>query len=134
MNLMVSNVLFKTKGFRGIHGSIGKSVPCTPSFFVGSFLLKHDKDWANEQLRYGIRLLENDPSCGGGPFSGALICAISIKENLALVGWPWQAERLQNWVNKARAKQGFLDGKYHPKPPLRALKELDSVQEDRGGF
>jgi hypothetical protein len=126
---MIPKVVFKRKGFRGIHGSIGKSVSCTPTF-LGSFLLKkHDKAWANDQLRYGIRLLENDPSCGGGPFSGALILAIAIKDNLVSVGWPWQAERLENWINLARARHGFLSGKYHPKPPLRALKELDSVEE-----
>lgn len=105
----------KIKVFNGSEGFIGKDVPCIPTF-LGSFLLKDARFWANNQLRYGIRLLEGDPSCGGGPFSDALALAISIKENLAFVGWRWQAERLENWINLARANHGFLAGKYHVEP------------------
>ena len=88
-----------------------------------------NKAWANHQLVYGIRLLEGDPSCGGGTFGSAILLAISLKQSLECEGWFWQAERLENWINLARANHGFLTGKYHSKQPLRPLKEVDSVEE-----
>jgi hypothetical protein len=95
--------------------------------------LKGNKTWANNQLKYGIRLLQNDPACGGGPFSGALALAISIKQSLAFVGWIWQAERLENWINKARANHGFLVGKYSV-DRLRPSEKADSAKAEGASF
>ena len=70
--------------------------------------------WANKQLRYGIRLLQGDPRCGGGSYESALALAIGIKQELERQGWTWQAERLDNWINRARARKGFIPGQYSP--------------------
>ena len=92
------------------------------------------KAWANRQLKYGIRLLQGDPSCGGSSdFDSNLVLAISLKQTLSFEGWTWQTERLDNWINRARAKKDFLPGKYHPKPPLRPLKEVDSSEKEEEG-
>lgn len=80
-------------------------------------------DWANRQLSYGIRVLEGDPACGGAkgswdqsapgsPFHSALGIAVHIKQNLEFQGFSWQAARLENWINRARARGDFLPGKH----------------------
>ena len=69
---------------------------------------------ANFRLRYAIRCLEGDPRCGGGPFGSCLALVIGIKAELDREGWSWQAARLDNWINRARARKGFIHGKYSP--------------------
>ena len=107
--------------------------------------LDWSKEWANHQLRYGIRVLQGDPSCGGikgswdqkasgSPFKSAIGIAVNIKQNLEFLGFHWQADRLENWINRARARGDFLDGKYSTKGgfvSLRPWKMADSI--DDGG-
>ena len=90
--------------------------------------------WANSQLRYGIRVLQGDPSCGGikgswdqgapgSPFHSALGIAVNIKQALEREGFPWQADRLENWINLARANGDFLAGRYSLRPKADHIED-----------
>ncbi|MCJ7632620.1 hypothetical protein MUP77_09545 [Candidatus Bathyarchaeota archaeon] len=98
-----------------------------------------ERAWANRQLRYGIRVLQGDPSCGGikgswdqsasgSPFHSAIGIAVNIKQCLEFEGFHWQAERLENWINKARANGDFLRGRY----ALRPSKKADPIAIEGG--
>ena len=68
--------------------------------------LSYSKEWANSQLRFGIKLLKGQV-CSQN-LERAISDAVSIRWALANAGFWWQAKRLDNWINRARQKEDFL--------------------------
>ncbi len=64
------------------------------------------KDWANNQLRFGIKLLQGKVCIQ--TFDRAVSDAVSIRWALANAGFWWQAKRLDNWIHLAKKKGDFL--------------------------
>lgn len=54
------------------------------------------KAWANDELRYAVLVLKGQAFISD--FKGRLAVALYIKEVLDEAGFPWQAERVENWV------------------------------------
>ncbi len=71
--------------------------------------LFNSKEWANSQLRFGIKLLKGQ-ICSQS-LERAIADAVSLRWSLANAGFWWQAKRLDNWINRARQKGAFLEGK-----------------------
>ncbi|VVB85432.1 Uncharacterised protein [uncultured archaeon] len=69
--------------------------------------LSYSKEWANSQLRFGIKLLKGQ-GCSQD-IERAISDAVSIRWALANAGYWWQAKRLDNWINLTRKKGDFLD-------------------------
>jgi len=59
------------------------------------------KPWANEQLRYAIRVLKGEAgSSGCRVWNGNLFLALYLKDRLLELGFPWQAARIENWIHR----------------------------------
>lgn len=56
------------------------------------------KEWANEQLRFAIKVLKG--KCGGSRWKGNLQLALIVKDRLLVRGYTWQAERIENWIHR----------------------------------
>jgi hypothetical protein len=68
--------------------------------------LSESVEWANSQLRFGIKLLKG-LVCSQS-FDRAVSDAVSLRWTLANHGFWWQAKRLDNWLNLARKRGNFL--------------------------
>jgi hypothetical protein len=66
----------------------------------------YDVDWANQQLRYGIRILRRE-GCAQS-IGRAISDAIIIRNRLADNGFWWQADRLDNFIHLYMKKAGSL--------------------------
>lgn len=66
----------------------------------------HSKHWANDKLRFCIKLLKGQ-ICNQ-TFERSLSDAITIQRELMHCGFVWQAERVQNWINLARKTKDFI--------------------------
>jgi hypothetical protein len=62
----------------------------------------YSKEWANNQLKFGIRLLKGD-ICNQD-FNRAISDVISIRTGLKVAGFWWQAKRLTNHINLAKKR------------------------------
>jgi hypothetical protein len=60
-------------------------------------------EWANEQLKFAIRVLKG--SCGGSRWDGNLQLALMIKDRLLEYGFVWQAERIENWIHRLQPRK-----------------------------
>jgi len=61
------------------------------------------REWANDQLRFAIRVLKGE--CGGARWKGNLQLALMIKERLLEYGFVWQASRLENWIHRLQPRK-----------------------------
>jgi len=59
--------------------------------------------WANEQLRFAIKVLKG--RCGGHRWKGNLQLALIIKDRLLGKGYTWQAERIENYIHRIQRLQ-----------------------------
>jgi len=64
-------------------------------------------DWANEQLRFTIKVLKG--RCGGHRWKGNLQLALIIKDRLLARGYTWQAERIENWIHRLQRAHARAD-------------------------
>jgi len=71
------------------------------------------KAWANSQLRFSIRILKGE--IVRSTWAGRLQIVLYVKDRLLEYGFPWQAERIENWIHR-------LQGAARP----------DSLGEQRG--
>ncbi len=55
------------------------------------------KDWANQELRYAVYILKGF-GVDSSP-SGRISIALVVRDLLEEYDWPWQAERLGNWIH-----------------------------------
>lgn len=91
-----------------------------------------NKDLANSQLRFGIKLLKGQ-GCSQ-TFERSLSDAISIRDRLNEMGAWWQAQRLDNWIHRAQ-KQGsyLLSARRHEVPgPCLQAESLTPKQSEGG--
>jgi hypothetical protein len=89
--------------------------------------LSYSKEWANSQLRFGIKLLKGQV-CSQS-LERAIADAVSLRWSLANAGFWWQAKRLDNWINRARQKGDFLEGKQGSKFTGRSPDLVQSTGE-----
>ncbi len=82
--------------------------------------LSHSVEWANNQLRFGIKLLKGS-GCSQS-LDRAVSDAISIRQALANAGFWWQAKTLDHWIHLVKKKGDFIDSKARVGEPC--------VQED----
>ena len=61
------------------------------------------RDWANEQLRFAIKVLQG--KCGGARWKGNLQLALIVKDRLLERGFTWQAERVENWIHRLQPRK-----------------------------
>jgi hypothetical protein len=59
------------------------------------------KSWANHMLRHGIKLLKDDERDEKATVLEVIISIRMLKE----AGFPWQAERLGNWLHRDRRRR-----------------------------
>jgi len=61
--------------------------------------------WANEQLRFAVRVLKGQ--CGGSKerWTGNLQVALMVRDRLWACGFWWQADRVDNWVHRLQPKK-----------------------------
>jgi len=57
-----------------------------------------DPKWANDCLHYGIEVLKGYAVVCRS-FQDRVTVALAIRDNLLSCGFPWQAERLDNWIH-----------------------------------
>ncbi len=62
------------------------------------------KDWANEQLRYAIKILDDRIHGYKCLLKGRIVDGISFKNQLLEAGFPHQARILSYHINRARAR------------------------------
>lgn len=89
----------------------------------------HSKKWANERLHFGIKLLKGQICLQS--FKRALSDAITIQAELSKAGFPWQADRLQNWINLARKKDDFIPDTKKTKRFTAHVATCDDFLEDK---
>jgi hypothetical protein len=56
------------------------------------------REWANEQLRFAIRVLKGE-ACGSR-WKGRLQLALMVKDRLLANGFVWQAARIENFIHR----------------------------------
>jgi len=64
--------------------------------------------WANEQLRFAIRVLKGE--CGGSRWKGNLQLALIIEDRLLFYGFFWQASRVENWIHRLQPHKADSQG------------------------
>ena len=90
------------------------------------------KDWANEQLKFGISLLRGKFSSFA--FTQALSDAIGVRDRLRGRGAVWQADKLTIWINKARKEGDFLPLNDKPRYDLQnEPREFCPLERSDGG-
>lgn len=115
-----------------------------PNHVYASCNARNSIEWANFLLRWHIRSLQGDPRCGsikgswdqsipGSPFKNAVSQAINAKRLLEFDGFYWQAEKLDSWINRARAAGDFLPGRYHPKDDILRISKRSDPKIEMGG-
>ena len=61
------------------------------------------REWANEQLKFAIKVLKGE--CGGSVWKNNVALALYIRDRLWSMGWRWQADRVDNWVHRLDPKR-----------------------------
>jgi hypothetical protein len=69
---------------------------------VQSYAEFGSKDWANEQLRFAIKVLKGH--CGGSNWQSNLATALFVRDRLWAMGWRWQADRVDNWIHRLQLR------------------------------
>ena len=59
--------------------------------------------WANEQLRFAIKVLQGK-SCGRN-WKGNLQVALMVRDRLYAARFLWQAERIDNWIHRLQPRK-----------------------------
>jgi len=62
------------------------------------------KDWANDQLRYAIKILNDRVMGYDCPDSGRIADALGIKQQLVDCHFPWQAKVLGHHIHQAQKR------------------------------
>ena len=60
-------------------------------------------EWANEQLRFAIKVLRGR-SCGHN-WAANLQLALLVRDRLWANGFPWQADRVDNWIHRLQPRK-----------------------------
>lgn len=61
------------------------------------------KEWANEQLRFSIKVLKGE--CGGSNWKSNLATALFVRDRLWAFGYTWQAARVDNWIHRLQPRK-----------------------------
>lgn len=73
-----------------------------PRHFVYKNYRFNTKEWANQQLRYAIFVLQGyGVDCKP---SGRIAIALYLKDQLEDLRWFWQADRISNFINLYKRK------------------------------
>ena len=59
--------------------------------------------WANEQLRFAIKVLKGE--CGGHSWKRNIVLALYLRDRLWAYGYRWQAERIDNWIHRLQPRK-----------------------------
>lgn len=71
-----------------------------------------NKEWANRQLSFAIRELKD----ASRRWENRLLVAIYIKNRLRDFGFPWQAERVENWIHRLQPRLADFSEGERPHP------------------
>ena len=79
-------------------------------FLPKRFTVFGSKDWANQTLRNAIDFLkEGANSEGAWLWNQRLAIALIYKKELLEAGFPWQAQRIDNWIHRLQPSRRKAD-------------------------